>query len=61
MLHTAEFFENFGAVDSTVCCTPRSQTDSKMSVFRGFLLATTFDFVLSKNVLKGVCHEIFDL
>ena len=24
--HTAEFFENFGAVDSTVCCTPRSST-----------------------------------
>ena len=50
MLHTAEFFENFGAVDSTVCCTPRSQTDSKL--FRVFVLATTLDFVLSKNVLS---------
>ena len=48
MLHTAEFFENFGAVDSAECCKLRSQTDSKMSVFCVFVLATSFDFVISE-------------
>ena len=52
-MHTAEFFEKFGDLDSAVClrtaeldsaagCTPQGQTDSKMSVFRVFVLATSF-------------------
>ena len=45
MMHTAE-------LDSAVGCTPQSQTDSKMSVFRVFVLATSFDFVILKNVLS---------
>ena len=53
-MHTAE-------LDSAVGCTLQSQNDLKMSVFRVFVLAMSFDFVSSKNVLKGVCHEIFDL
>ena len=48
-MHTAEFFEKFGDLDSAVCITPWSQTDLKMSVFRDFELATSFDFFFSKN------------
>ena len=52
MMHTAEFFEEVGTLDSALGCTLRSQTDSKMTGFRVFVLATSFDFVLSKNVLS---------
>ena len=72
-VHTAEFFEKLGTLDSqydahrgawlrdgmhtseldsAVGCTPQSQTDLKMSVFCVFVLATSFNFVLSKNVLS---------
>ena len=42
VMHTAE-------LDSAVGCTPRSPTDLKMSVFCVFILATSFDSILSKN------------
>ena len=38
--HTAEFVEKFGDPDSAEGCTRRSQTNSKMSVFHIFVLAT---------------------
>ena len=48
-MHTAEYFEKLGALDSAVGSTLRSQTDSKMSVFRVYILAMSFDFVFSRN------------
>ena len=36
-------------LDSAMGCTPWSQTDSKMSVFRVFVLAKSFDSIFSKN------------
>ena len=41
-MHTVE-------LDSEVGCTPRSQTDSKMSVFCVFALSTPFDAVVQKT------------
>ena len=43
MMYTAE-------LGSAVGCTPQSQTDSKMSVFRVFILATFFDSIFPKNL-----------
>ena len=36
--------------DSAVGCTLQSQTDSKMSVFCVFILATSFNSIFSKNI-----------
>ena len=55
VMHTAK-------LDSAVGCTPWSQTDSKMSVFCVFLLATSFDFLfLKKFEVKKIPWAICDL
>ena len=54
-MHTA-------GLNSAVGCTLQSQTDLKMSVFRFFILATSYDFIFSKNFeVKKIPWTIFNL
>ena len=63
-MHTAELDSAVGSTpqDSAVGFTLRSQADSKMSVFRVFVLATSLDFIFLKTFeVKKIPWTICDL